>query len=306
MTATVEADNTTLARRWAGFYRERGFNPLPSRPDAKRPFVRYADWWEQDAPADLFDRHPTTNIQLMTGRHWRLLVIDLDGEEARERFAKMGQVPLTWATHSGGNGLHLWFRLNPGTFGEIPKAILWKGGEKHSAIERLCDRSLIMVPPSIHPTTGRRYRFLDRRHSPAGLPMPAWCPAWVLRLKPVEAERPTVCLPAARPAKRVTTAGRWRAADVLDAIPDKIALAESWGLRVASRRPNVSGWCSCHKVGAEDRSPSASVSATTGRYWEPDSRTISLFELAVRLGAYLSFEDAVNDLGARFRVREAG
>ena len=61
-----------LTRRWADFYRARGWNPLPSRTAAKRPYCRFAEWWESPAPSALFQRWPHANIQLMTGRHWRL------------------------------------------------------------------------------------------------------------------------------------------------------------------------------------------------------------------------------------------
>lgn len=295
-----------LARNWASFYRLRGFNPLPSRMDAKRPFVRFAQWWSEPAPDDLFDRHPTTNVQLMTGRRWRLLVIDLDGPEAREWFQhNHPPVPRTWVTHSGGDGQHLWFRLPDRFPRELAKAVLWKGEGKHAAVERLCDRSLIMVPPSIHPGTGKRYRFLDRNHSPVRLGLPALCPAWILGLRPIEKERP-VYTPPPRPARLVTSgpSGRFRAQDVVDAIPDKLDLAASWGLRIVSRRPNSAGWCSCHAVGREDRNPSASISVETGRYWEPGEHSIGLFDLAVRLGIYADWRDAVDDLGRRFGAKE--
>lgn len=300
-----------LCDEMAGLYRMRGFNPFPSRMDDKRPFCRFAEYWEKPAPADLFKKFPTTNLQLMTGRFWRLLVMDLDGPEARTRFDEMARVersplPPTWITHSGGDGIHLWFRLAEGIRTPLPKAVVWKGDGDHSAIERLCDRSLIMAPPSIHPKTGERYRFLDRAHSPARLPLPANCPGWVLGLKPLEKPAPVAIAIAPRPAiiPRKGDDARYRAADVIDGIPDKLGLVASWGVRVASR-PNHVGWASCHAIDREDRTPSAAVSATTGRYWEPGERTISLFELGVRLGIYLDWRDAVADLGERYRVRRA-
>lgn len=302
MLATVNADTET-ATKWSDFYRSRGFNPLPSRTDAKRPLVRFAQWWDEPAPDDLFRKHPTTNIQVMTGRRWRLLVIDLDGPEAVDVFASWGRCPLTWTTHSGGNGKHLWFRLPANYRRELPKAFLWRNGTEHAAVERLCDRSLIMAPPSIHPKTGQRYRFASKGQSPARLPMPAPCPQWVLDLKPLVAERPEF-VPTLPMKARPVVAGRFRSSEVLDAIHDKISLVEQWGLRVASRQPNHAGWCPCHAIGREDRNPSASVSPSSGRYWEPGEQTIGLFELGVRLGIYLDWRDAVADLGRQFGARE--
>jgi hypothetical protein len=314
MATVTTTDDVALARKWAALYKLRGMQPLPSRMDEKRPFIRYSHLWNERAPDDMFERFETTNIQCMLGRYWRLLVVDLDGPEARVEFDRLAReekspLPPTWATHSGGDGIHLWFRLPEGIVTPLPKAVVWKGEGCHSAIERLCDGSLIMAPPSIHPKTGERYRFLDRAHSPARLPLPASCPGWVLGLRPIEKPRPEfnpVTLPDA-PRRPVAAAGtaRYRAADVIEGIPDKLSLVESWGVRLASQRPNHAGWVACHAVGREDRHPSASVSATTGRYWEPGERTISLFELGCRCGRYWDWRDAVADLGLRYRIREA-
>lgn len=314
VTPPAPAD-VALCRQMASLYRTRGMQPLPSRMDEKRPLIRFAEFWEAKAPDDLFERFETSNCQVMTGRHWRLLIIDLDGPEAKVEFDRLARenrspLPPTWVTHSGGDGIHLWFRLPAGITTPLPKAVVWKGDGEHSAIERLCDRSLVMAPPSIHPKTGARYRFLDRAHSPVRLPLPANCPGWVLGLKPVEKPAPAcnpVALAVGAPRRFDSTiASRYRAADVVEGIPDKLSLVQSWGLRLASQRPNHAGWVSCHAVGREDRVPSASVSATTGRYWEPGERTISLFELGTRLGIYHSWHDAVADLGQRYRIRKAG
>jgi hypothetical protein len=278
--------------------------------DRKKPLTRFAQWWEEPVPADLFDRFPTTNIQIMLGRYRRLLVLDLDGGEAVEAFDEFQHgrpIPPTWITHSGGDGHHVWFRLRDRVSQELPKAILWKGEGAHSAIERLCDRSLVVAPPSIHPTTGAKYRFLDNAHSPKRLAVPALCPDWILGLKPVAKPVPApVAIPVRSPVVVARKGKRYRADDVLDAVGDKVGLAASWGLRVASRVANHAGWCPCHAVGREDRNPSAAISATTGRYWEPGERTVGLFDLAVKLGIYLNWEDALLDMGERYRVREAG
>lgn len=306
---TALADNdVAAARRWADLYRLRGYQPLPSRPDAKRPFTGYSQWWESPAPADLWDRFPTTNVQVMTGRHWGLLVVDLDGPEAVAAWERLcPRCPRTWVSHSGGGGRHVWFSVPKGG-PPLPKAVLWRPdpsqprAKGEPAVERLCDRSLVMAPPSVHPTTGRRYRWLAGR-SPLDVPLPAPCPASVLRLAPVLPPRPAT--PFAVPAAPGSVSRRFAvpaaAADVLAAVADKAGLARSWGLRIASR-PNAAGWCQCHAVGREDRNPSASFHAETGRYWEPDLGTVGLFELAARLGAYATWGDARDALAARYRV----
>jgi len=312
LATTLNPGDVATARRWAGFFRERGFNPLPSRPDAKRPMIRFAGFWATPYPAAEFERFETTNIQLVLGRPWGLIAVDLDGPEARQRWATMGRVPRTWVTHSGGDGLHLWFTV-PKQGPYITKRVVWRGEGKHSLIEILGDKSLLMAPPSIHPTTGERYRFLSRAESPAGLPMPAPAPAWILAL-PGERIAPALApLPAAsqRTAPRLTRhetgggrAGRtYRRDEVLAAIPDVPALVQSWGVRLTGR-PNANGWWPCHAIDREDRNPSAAIHVRSGYYSDLGSgRRLSLLDLGVHLGIGDDWREVLNHLGDTYCAR---
>lgn len=288
-------------RRWAGLYRARGFNPLPSRPDAKRPMIRFRELWEKPLRAEDFDRFVTSNVQVMTGRRWGLLVIDLDGPEAVERWESMGRTPDTWVSHSGGGGRGVWFAI-PTEGPRLPKAVLWEGGGEHSAIERLCERSLIMAPPSIHPGTGRRYTWIDRRHSPFGVPKPAPCPQWVMKLAPV---RPVVveALAAtpglARPGRASgpgDVGASWR--DVIERL-DVATLVRTWGVRVTGNVTDK-GWIECHAIDRPDRAPSAGINAQTGFYMDLGSGLkLGLFDLAVAMGVYGTAREAFDDLRGR-------
>lgn len=303
---SLDQDDIRRARFYANFYKSRGFQPLPSRPDAKRPMVCYSDLWEQRAAPDLFERFETSNIQVMTGRYWRLLVIDADGPAAVEKFESMGPpLPPTWVSWSGGNGRHYWFMIPQSYPRKIPYAVLWKGDGEHEQLERLCDHKLVMAPPSIHPVTGARYAWKTRRQSPYKLSQPAQAPDWLIAHPGIATKSETIPMPAKRASVVVVAGGRerYRSSDVLDAIHDKVDLAVSWGVRFATRRSNSSGWCSCHAIGRPDKSPSASFSEVTGRYWEAGMETIDLFTLAVELGVYSSREDAVVDLARRFHAR---
>jgi Bifunctional DNA primase/polymerase, N-terminal len=299
----IHQEDIALASNWARFYQQRGLQPLPSRVDEKRPLCRFADYWEQLAPRDLFDRFASPNIQVMTGRHWRLMVIDLDGPEAIAQWRTMGQTPRTWITHSGGGGQHLWFRTPQGYRIAIPKAVLWRGQGEHSAIERLCDHSLVMVPPSLHPKTGQRYRFLDRDHSPARCPLPADCPGWIMNLEPigqktVEPIRPHQPRPTS--PRHLPRQPRLDRETVLGAIQDKIALVQSWGVRIAGK-PSPRGWVPCHAIDRDDHHPSAAIHRESGSYVDMGSGTrLSLFDLAASLAIYRDWREALDDLGGRY------
>lgn len=294
--------------KWAEYYSARGWNVLPCKPGEKRPAVSYRQWWEERCPADLVARHECSAIQVMLGRAWRLMVIDLDGPAAVEWWDRnhAARTPRTWITHSGGGGRHVWLRLPPDLPRRIPKATLWTDGEKHSAVERLCDGSLVVAPPSIHPKSGNVYRYLGTANSPMSVPLPAVAPNWLLRLESIEAKSET--LPQTTNALIIPMSdGRRpvRTADVLAAIFDKIALARTWGVRFTGRTRGE--WHECHAIDRPDDNPSAAVNSATGHYRDlgPSNLSLGYFDLSVRLGVYRDWRDASVDLAQRYGTRIA-
>jgi hypothetical protein len=317
------------ARDWALRYRALGYNPLPSRMDAKGPALpSFAEYWDRPLPADVFDDWQTTNIQIMTGARWGLAVVDCDGTEAHTVFRRMKEHhgvchPFrTWVAHTGGGGLHYYFTLPPG-LAECPSRRLWgvwdtwagtdpcrpgsriKGDwKKHLEVRLLADRALVIAPPSLHVKTGARYEFLPGR-GPEDYDRPAEAPDWLLGLPAIgtpDTRPPAPHAPAPPPPARPPGPGGTFSRDrVLAQIQDKVALARSWGLRFASTRPNAHGWLSCYAIDRDDRHPSASFHAETGIYHEQrEGAKLSLFDLGVALGAYADWRDACNDLGGRF------
>lgn len=295
------------SRKWAGIYRDLGYQPLPSRMDKKQPMVKFADHWDTFHPnADMLSFF-TSNIQIMSGRAWGLLVIDLDGPEAIEAWKHLGypRKPRTWVTNSGGGGEHWWFTI-PKHGDPIPKAILWKGDGPHQAIERLCDRSLVMAPPSIHPTTGKTYRFRSEPESPVKLTRPANCPGWLLQL-PALAPPPIVSTftppkyDASLNGRRYSATGRFDREDVLHSIGDKAALAKCWGLRIASERASAKGWISCHAIEREDKTPSCGFNIESGHYVDHVSgRKLSFFDLSIALGKFADWKESLYALGSEY------
>lgn len=327
----MNAQRVALAREWARVYREMGYQPLPSDPrpqdetgkeKRKKPLCHYAQWWEAPADPDLFDRFATTNLQVMTGRHWGLCVLDLDGEAAVEHVERNWRpLPRTWTSwHSGGGraSRHLWFSLPPGLTEERRRSRLWgvwdgearegKGDwQHHTAVELLCDRSLVMAPPSIHPKTGNPYGFLrDRSPFAKGLQRPAMLPEWVWRMPHMEAPRPgpePELVPLARPRAQKTAGGKadWR--HVLDSLPSKRYVAAQWGLRFARNGSESDGWVSVHDFDREDRNPSARFNVESGRFWRPgmgQSQTLSLFELGAEMGHYRDWSECLDALADHY------
>lgn len=275
-------EDVRLARGWAELYAARGIPVLPSRTDKKAPcckFRHYADDGEFP-PLSLFDEHRTPNLQAVLGSGYGVIVVDLDGPEAPAVWESWGQHQRTWTTHSGGDGLHLWFRV-PDWRRERPvrPAVLWKGRGDHSQIDLLGDGKLAMAPPSLHPGTGRRYRFLAGL-SPMDVPVPAFAPAWLFKRRAV-----------GQPDRKPRPGPGW-----LAAIPNKVERARGWGVEFTGRR-GPSGWWECRAVGRRDRKPSAAVHEESGYYVDLGSgERMSFVQLAVALGAFASEEEALDAL----------
>ncbi len=305
----MSEDAVRECRAHAALYKSLGYQPLPSddREGAKKkPLVKFAGLWESQAPDDLFERFATRNIQVMLGRHWGLCVIDFDGETAMP-WAKANWPPLprTWVVESGGGGEHWWFSF-PGWAEPRRKCFLWKGEGKHEGIEFLCERSLAMAPPSVHPTTGKAYRWVQGR-SPKEMHRPTALPNWLMRMPPVAEPKPAVLprppLPPLPPAGASHAMRRKFVSyhDVMAAIPDRSAVARMWGLRFAGGAPS-NGWVSVHDFNRDDANPSAQFNLETGGFWRPGEPAISFLSLGVAMGHYSDWKEACDDLAARFGV----
>lgn len=312
------------AQQWARFFRSQGYNALPSRMHMKGPaLASYADFWDSPLPDATYDGWATTNVQVMTGARWRLAVVDCDGDEAHQVWRRMrnhhgqsGPTP-TWVVRTGGGGWHYYFTL-PADLPACPTRRLWGVWDtwagpkhtgdwcKHQEIRLLADRALAIAPPSIHVETGSPYAFLKGR-GPGDFPRPAPAPGWLLNMPAIVIPRRVEDVPTL-PLKRmplespIRPAGAfYRRDDVLGAIADKIALARSWGLRIASQRPTPRGWYSCHAIDRDDDHPSASIHADSGVYVDHrDGVTLPFFDLAVALGQYPTWLECKDALGARF------
>lgn len=311
------------AAQAARSFRSRGYNALPSRADRKGPaLASYAEYWETPLPDPVYDRWEAPNLQVMMGARWRLCVVDCDSERAKHLWWEIleehrSPIPdRTWIAATGGGGRHYYYALPPG-IDECPSGRLWglwdtyagathEGGWlKHQEIRLLADRALAIAPPSVHVQTGRPYVWIPGA-SPDDFDRPGLAPDWLLalpRLATPMPARPAWVPQTPPPVKspiRLAGASASRVA-VLDAIPDKIALAASWGLSFASQSPNAAGWCKVYALGRPDRNPSAAFHAGSGSYTDfGDGIRLSLFDLGVQLGHYASWGDCKDDLQARY------
>ncbi len=301
----MAAHPRTLAAR--DFYAGLGLNVLPSEMDRKKPRVKFSHLWESAAPEFPPDRWETTNLQVMTGRRWGLVVVDLDGPEAMAVWdAWVGErgLPRTWeSSRDPSKGRHVWLSVSPGP--AIPSRFLWLGEGKHSAVEILADRKLVVAPPSRHVKTGQEYAFLPGRKPSPYLSRPSPCPPWVLAL-------PDVSPPSVVPARPELTVNPVQsnptgvsAEEVRSSISNPVDVLRGWGVRVCPGNPSPTGWLDCRSIYREDRNPSARVSAR-GSYWEPGMpKPLSLFDVGVELGLFASWKECKDHLAELYCGRKA-
>ena len=302
--ASVAARDVELCAYWADIYRGWGFNPLPSRSDAKRPFVRYAEFWEKTYPAEEFARFAPENIQVMCGTFWNLVVLDVDGPAAMDWLKRTRKpMPPTWTVSNNENGFHCWYRIPADWSGLLDSCVIYDGEGKHSEVARKADRSLIVAPPSHHVERRTRYQWHGERWNPINGRPPAIAPDWLLTFKQAKVQRPipTIIRPNFN-AKRYDGKRRYGWQEVSEAIPDKLSIAQYYGLRVPSRIPSNSEWIPVFRDD-QDRTPSATFNRQTGftilRGGGGEQR-LSFFQLLVYLGAFASVSDAINTLGSEF------
>lgn len=142
-------------------YVERGFSILPCT--GKRPSITK---WEalQERPPTLADVNRWRdmgflhNIGIIGGAvSGNLIIVDLDGDEAVDRFSRaFPSLMETYTVQSGsGHGLHLYLRSDI-----LPASK--RTSQPWGNVELRANGCYVIAPPSIHPDSGRRYEVIRR------------------------------------------------------------------------------------------------------------------------------------------------
>lgn len=297
------------AAEWARRYHARGLNPLPSRAlDGRiRPWLStYRDLRDDGIKPEVLRNWRCNCIQLALGARWGLVVVDLDGPDAREVWREMTlyrTTPATWEVeHDPEGGKHLWFSVPRDAEPYPTKVQLWElEGAKHVGIEFLGDRSLIVAPPSVSPKSGNQYDFREG-HTPRDIDNPAPLPAWLDRMVRDAVKKPLPLPPAPKAPARAPR--KWGlptvdVAEVLDAVRGGLGLevAQKLGVRVVGQ-PGAKGWAPARSIWREDSNPSAAV-ALDGSYWESTlPKPIHLTRLPMVLGLASSLYESINLVGS--------
>ncbi len=184
--------------------------------------------------ARLARRHPAANIGARVPDS--LIVVDVDPRAGghltlAELEAEHGRLPLTLTVKTGGHelGRHLYFLRPPG-------ALSNGAGKLGAGLDvKLAGRGYTILPPSVHPETGRLYEWVDVETPVAR--MPSWLTS-LLRPPPPRPSPPrsAVHLDGDRPGDRLAAALSWR--EILE--PAGWRFAGSKGATGYWRRPGKS------------------------------------------------------------------
>ena len=296
-------------KRAVEFYRRRGFRVLPSRSDRKAPALdRYAHFWDEPVPAQVYEEWNSRNIQVLTGANdcqMSLIVVDIDGCTAKRVWQQICEAnrydAITWTVETGGGGRHVWFTGAVDEAGPSRKVWgIWHPWPaptgswlKHNEIRILAERRLVVAPPSVHVETGKPYKFAPGL-GPKDIANPAPVPNWLRSLRAV-GETPQIQPPPQRRHARPPEPGKINRDNVIDSIADKIDAAQKLGLRVADRRRT--GWITVHAIDREDNRPSCRLNAESGVYVDhKTNRHLSYLDLIAELGHFTDWREAASHL----------
>lgn len=156
MTATPDLLTSALryARRGWAVFPLQGKRPFPGthgHTDATTDRAAIRHWW---------NLWPTANVGIACNSTRGPIIVDLDGPSGRRFIEGLG-IPETYeATSRNRKRRHLYFTAP--LSGETIKRMIRPLG-KDLTFDILGDGGYVVAPPSIHPETGRRYKWLRRR-----------------------------------------------------------------------------------------------------------------------------------------------
>ena len=146
-------------------YAEMGWAVFPL--DGKRPYK--GTHGHLDATTEpkkirrMWKERPEANIGIACSWDNGPIVVDVDGPDGKELLKSLGRLPPTLKARSGKKGVHYYYMPDDGE--PIRRSIKLQG----DALDLLSEGGYVVAPPSIHPETGKAYKWLNERE-PIDLP----------------------------------------------------------------------------------------------------------------------------------------
>lgn len=150
----------SIFSKHAPFYHAKGMSVIPLREKSKRPLTNaWSDFSEYLVPDDVYQNWISLpaehNIGLVLGKQSNIGALDIDYADDDLIQAILEMLPKGYDkwTRIGAKGMVFAFRFNP----KVPRAFKVIDKQKGTLVEYLCTGQQIVLPPSIHPDTGRPY-----------------------------------------------------------------------------------------------------------------------------------------------------
>lgn len=136
--------NYTLPSRW---------RIVLLKPRSKEPIGRA---WNVTKDQNIIEKHVATggNIGLVCGPDSGVAVLDFDQTDAMRQMAESLAPVRPWV-ETGRGRFHCYIRWEA----DLPARLMWRG-ENVGEVQRGPGLQHVVMPPSIHPETGREYRWL--------------------------------------------------------------------------------------------------------------------------------------------------
>ncbi|MFD2766414.1 bifunctional DNA primase/polymerase [Micromonospora eburnea] len=170
---------TYAGRGWPVFMLARSKRPIANCPDCPKAEEDpahnreacdcltchgfYAATTNPSRVAAIVNAVPTGQLALRTGAASATVVVDVDprhgGHHTMNELIRRGLLPPTAYVITGSGGLHLYYR-HPGT--PVPCSQGKPGQGLGPGIDVKGDGGYVVLPPSVHPRTGRPYRWAPR------------------------------------------------------------------------------------------------------------------------------------------------
>ena len=137
-------------------YREHGYAPIPVRPNSKAPLIadwsRFSDQLPDAAQVDAWAKqYPRAGIAIATGPASGIVALDLDHDDGSHPAILEAAGPSPVGKR-GARGATYFYRFS----GERSQAFRRNG---ETICEILGPKRLVIIPPTIHPDTGRAYEW---------------------------------------------------------------------------------------------------------------------------------------------------
>ncbi len=156
-------------KEWALYYLSLGLRPLPVTPGRKFPAVKWEAYQTREPTMEEIESWDWSGgVGTVTNG---LVLVDCD--KGGEALLKDKECPPSWTVRTGSGGLHRHFRGN-GT--PTRNAVALLKGENGAQVDIRADGGFVILPPTQHVDTGKRYEWL----LPPGTIELAPAPAWIL------------------------------------------------------------------------------------------------------------------------------